>query len=210
MLRRTLPNLDKTIKLKINVNDINNVLENLKDKNKDKPGIVIHPGKWWQSKTFPVKWWQEIIDKLSEKLTVYIIGKTIDEKQGYLDVKCPNNGYDFRDITSLGEMIALISHTKCTLSNDSSPIHIAGAFDNWIVVIPTAKHPDHILPYRNGSQSYKSKALYKKLLIDDLETKYTEFYTDTIDTLPIGKNIEDYLPDVKDVVSEIFNIYELK
>lgn len=207
MLRRTLPNIDKTIKLKVYTHDINSIIETLKDKNRTKPGIVVHPGKWWPSKTFPIKWWQEVIDKLSEKLTVYLIGKTIDEKQGYLDVKCPESGFDFRDITSLGEMIALISHTKCTLTNDSSPVHIAGAFDNWLVVIPTAKHPDHIIPYRNGVQNYKSIALYKKLLIDDLETRYTEFYTDTIDMIPKNSKMEDYLPDVQEVVGEIFNIY---
>jgi len=209
MIKRTIPHMDKTIKLKVDVEDVYNVYNMIKDKmGEDRKMILVHPGKWWSSKTFPKSWWQEVVDKLSEKYFVCLIGKTIDEKQGYVDIECPKNGFDFRDLTSLGEMIALISMGSILLTNDSSPIHIAGAFDNWIVAIPTCKHPDHILPYRKGSQYYKTKALYKKLLLDDLEIRHTEFQADTIDTVPTGHDILEYLPDPVDVVNEIKEIYE--
>jgi len=208
MIKRTIPNEEKTIKLKVNIEDVSSVIDMLKDKPKDKKLVLIHPGKWWPSKTFPVEWWQEVIDKLSEKLCVGIIGKTIDKDQGYLPVQCPADGFDFRDITSLGELIALISLTKCLVTNDSSPLHIAGAFDNWIVTMPTCKHADHILPFRNGTQYYKTKALQKKLLLDDLEIRHTEFLTDTIDKIPAGKTLWDYLPDPDTVVKEVLDIYE--
>jgi ADP-heptose:LPS heptosyltransferase len=149
-----------------------------------------------------------VVNKLSEKLTVVLIGKTISEEQGYLPIECPEDGIDLRDLTTLGELMSLISLSKVTLSNDSSPIHIAGAFDNWIVVIPTAKHPDHILPFRNGSQYYKTKSLCKKLLLDDLEVKHTSPNPDTIDMLPRGKSIIEYLPEVDVVVKEVLEIYE--
>ena len=208
MIKRTIPNIDKTIKLKVDIEDVSSVIDMTKDKPKDKPLIVVHPGRWWPSKTFPVEWWQEVVDKLSEKLCVGLIGKTIDEKQGYVAIDCPKDGIDFRDLTTLGEMIALISLAKVTLTNDSSPVHIAGAFDNWLVAIPTCKHPDHMIPFRNGTQYYKTKVLYKKLLLDDLEIRHTESYPDTIDTIPVGKSLYDYLPDTDTVVKEIFNIYE--
>lgn len=208
MIKRTIPNIDKTIKLKLDIQDVASVVDMLKDKPKDRKLVLIHPGKWWPSKTFPVDWWQKVIDGLSEKLTVGIIGKTIDEKQGYQPVVCPENGYDFRDITSLGEMMALISLSKVLVTNDSSPIHIAGAFDNWIVTVPTCKHADHILPFRNGTQSYKTKALCKKLLLDDLEIRHTEFKTDTIDIIPNGKTLYDYLPEPEDVIKAVFDIYD--
>ncbi len=171
--------------------------------------VLIHAGKWWPSKTLPLTWWQEIVDKLSEKLTIGLIGKTLSEEQGFQPVECPNDGFDFRDVTTLGELIALISLTKVLLTNDSSPLHIAGAFDNWIVTIPTCKHPDHILPFRNGLQSYKTKALYKKLLLDDLEVRHTEYNVDTIDKIPEGKSLYDYIPEVDDVVKNIFEIYNV-
>jgi len=208
MIRRTIPNEDKSIKLKLDVSDISSIVDTLTISDNSNPVVVVHAGKWWPSKTLPMEWWQEVVDKLSKKLKVVLIGKTIDDKQGYLDIICPENGIDLRDLTSLGELMALISVSKVLLTNDSSPLHIAGAFDNWIVTIPTCKHPDHILPYRNGSQSYKTKALYKKLLLDDLEIRHTEFKTDTIDLIPSGKNMYDYIPEVDDVVNNIFDIYE--
>lgn len=207
MVKRTIPNEEKTINLKLDVEDVSYVFELLKNKPTNKPTVLVHAGKWWPSKTLPENWWQEIVDALSEKLTVVLIGKTIDEEQGYLPIEVPVDGIDLRDLTSLGELIALISLSKCLLTNDSSPLHLAGAFDNWIVTIPTCKHPDHILPYRNGTQYYKTKALYKNLLIDDLELRHTEFKSDSIDIIPKGKTLYDYIPDAKVVVDEIFKIY---
>jgi len=208
MIKRTIPNAEKTIQLKLEAEDVAYVIDLLKDKNRNKPTVVVHAGKWWPSKTLPVEWWQQIVDKLSEKLTVVLIGRTIDEKQGFLPINAPKDGYDFRDLTSLGELMALISLSRCLLTNDSSPLHIAGAFDNWIVTIPTCKHEDHILPFRNGTQSYKTKALRKGLLLDDLEVRHTEFTTDTIDLIPKGKTLYDYIPDVDTVVNEVFEIYD--
>jgi hypothetical protein len=74
--------------------------------------------------------------------------------------------------------------------------------------MPTCKHADHILPFRNGTQYYKTKALQKKLLLDDLEIRHTEFLTDTIDKIPAGKTLWDYLPDPDTVVKEVLDIYE--
>lgn len=211
MIKRTIPHEDKTIQLKVDIEDVYNMFNLIKEKNKtDKKLILVHPGKWWPSKTLPEDWWQMVVDKLSEKYIVGLVGKTVDDKQGYLNIKCPENGIDFRDITSLGELIALISMTKVLLTNDSFPVHAAGAFDNWIVVIPTCKHPDHILPYRNGTQDYKTKALYKKLLLDDLEIRHTEFFTNTIDTIPDGHTLYEYIPNVDTVVEEIDDIFKNK
>jgi len=210
MIKRAIPHDEKTIQLKLEAEDVAYVIDLLKDKNQEKPTIVVHAGKWWPSKTLPLEWWQEIVNKLSEKLTVVFIGKTVDDKQGYLPVEVPKDGFDFRDLTSLGELMALISLSRCTLTNDSSPVHIAGAFDNWIVTIPTCKHPDHILPYRNGTQRYKTKALYKRLLVDDLELRSTVFKADSIDTIPAGKTLYDYIPDVDTVVKEVMDIYDNK
>lgn len=210
MIKRTIPHADKTIQLKLDAEDVSYVIDLFKDKNPDKPTVLVHAGKWWPSKTLPLEWWQEIINKLSEKLTVVLIGKTIDDKQGYLPVEAPKDGYDLRDITTLGQMMALISLSRCLVTNDSSPVHIAGAFDNWIVTFPTCKHEDHILPYRNGTQSYKTKALRKGLLLDDLEVRHTEFKHDTIDLIPKGKTLYDYIPEVDTVVKEVFDIYDNK
>ena len=108
----------------------------------------------------------------------------------------------------MGELISLISLSKVLLTNDSLPLHIGGAFDNWIVTIPTCKHPDHILPFRNGTQYYKTKSLYKKLLLDDLEIRFTETDVQSIDVIPDGHDLYEYIPDVDTVIKEIDDIYE--
>lgn len=207
MIKRNIPHDDKSIHLKLDPGDVKSVIDMVK--NKQKPLVLIHAGKWWPSKTLPLEWWQEITNKLSEKLTIGLIGKTLSDDQGFQDVECPSDGFDFRDVTTLGELIAIISLCKVLLTNDSSPLHIAGAFDNWIVTIPTCKHPDHILPYRQGTQSYKTKVLYKKLLLDDLEVRHTEYNIDTIDKIPEGKTMYDYIPEVDEVVKTIFEIYNV-
>jgi ADP-heptose:LPS heptosyltransferase len=206
MYRMTIPNHEKTIKLEVDPKDLES-MENF-TQSLSKPLVLVHPGKWWPSKTFTVEWWQRVIDLLAEHFTVGLIGKTISEEQGYLPVECPEDGIDFRDSTTLGELIALISKAPVLLTNDSSPLHIAGAFDNWVVVIPTAKHQDHILPYRNGTQYYKTKALCKKVLMQDLELRATEIDLDTINLVPEGKTIYDYLPEPQTVVKEILSVFE--
>ena len=84
------------------------------------------------------------------------------------------------------------------------PIHAAGAFDNYIVLIPTCKHPEHVLPYRNSSKYYKAKALYKKLICEALNHKPTNTAGETIDRI-VG-DIMEYLPDPETVVNETLDL----
>jgi len=100
--------------------------------------------------------------------------------RGTVDIN-PQRTVDLRNKLNLGELGALLSRAQILISNDSAPVHLAGAFDNWIVLLPTCKHPDHVLPYRNGSVNYKTLAIYKKLIIDDVESRPTQVYPTTVD-----------------------------
>lgn len=201
VIRQTIPHKDKTIKLEVKKKDLEEI-KAIHDIDYTK-AIAVHCGKWWPSKTFPKEWWQEIVNKLAEKEMVVLIGKTIEEKQGYVDIDCPSNAYDLRDLTSLGGLIAVISQAKTTLTNDSCPVHIAGAFNNKLIVIPTCKHPDHIMPFRKGKQDYRAKVLYKELLYDDLDLLWLSEKPNTIDMLP--KDIETYLQSPNDVIKEMLS-----
>jgi len=207
LMKRTLPNEEKTIKLKVFDNDRKQIGELVVGKDIDKM-ILVHPGKHWESKTFPSWYWQKIIDKLDELgYVVVIIGK--DEpgdpptyepgKRGTVDVECPRNGIDLRNLLSIGELLALLDIAPVLISNDSAPVHLAGAFDNWIILIPSCKHPDHVLPWRKGSVYYKAKALYKKLIIDDVESRPTQVYETSVDVK--GIQWEQYLPDTDVVIN---------
>lgn len=130
--------------------------------------ILVHPGRSWPSKTFPEKWWNDVIENLASTHQVGIIGQDISSELGVQRVNVPKGAIDFRNLLSLSSLIGLISKAKVLVTNDSAPLHIAGAFDNQIVIIPTCKHPDLIMPWRNGSQAYKSRILYKKLMYDEM------------------------------------------
>lgn len=211
MIRKTIPNHKRRINLRVDINGVTELISVTKDETILDKMVTIHPGKWWPSKTFPVQWWNEIIKGLVDNnIPVALIGKTIDENQGFLDVDVPEGVFDFRDLTSLDGMISLISLSPVLLTNDSSPIHVAGAFDNWIVTFATAKLDDHIFPYRYGTQHYKTVNLCKELLMDDLDMDWFDEKYDSIDMIPEGKSIEDYLPEPTEVIEAVKIIYDNK
>jgi len=177
--RCILPVERKNIQLKVDefafgqVKEMVGGLENL---------VVIHPGRGWDSKNFPSDVWQSYADGLlAAGFRVAVIGKHISNEQGIMEFdrsKCIDlvNKLDFNQLT------ALISAAKCLISNDSAPIHIAGAFDNWIGVIATCKRPDYILPYRNGNDPfYKAEALEEFKLYDQFNNQPSQVYGATID-----------------------------
>lgn len=198
---RMLPDKDKQIILKYQpenlkeCTDIDPCLDDL---------ILIHPGIGWVTKTFPIEWWQKIIDDLSDLgFRIGIIGKHVNEAHSVLGVKCPENGVDFRDKLTVKGLIALISQARIVITNDSSPLFMAGAFRNYIILIPTCKHPDLILPYRNGGDKYwRAAALYKKVIEDDDYRAVTDLKGWSMKEFAEGHSIEEYLPDTDTVVNK--------
>jgi len=202
VLRRTLPDADKQIKLSAKSEDILSVTNivgtiNLKDL------VLVHAGKHWESKTIPTEYWQEMINELHKAgLKVCLIGKNEapdGQLRGYQPVEARDGMVDLRDLLDLRGLIALISQAGILISNDSAPVHIAGAFDNHIILIPTCKHPDHILPWRNGDKYYKAVALYKKLTLDDVPSAPTNVEGSLADK--IHRDWVEYLPDISEVIS---------
>jgi ADP-heptose:LPS heptosyltransferase len=201
-LGRQIPDKDKHIQLDYKRQDLEKcreIYQNLEEL------VLVHPGVGWESKTFPTEYWQNIIDRLKEEgFKVGIIGRDMKFEQHITPHKYqPVNTegcVDFRDKLEIKELFALISKAKTLITNDSMPIHVAGAFDNNIILIPTCKHPDMIMPWRHGYKYYKAKALYKKLMEDD------QFYTGdngevwVVKNIPKGHKIEEYLPDVEEVI----------
>lgn len=173
------------------------ICNNLKDL------VLVHPGFGWPTKTFPVEWWQKLVDDLDVLgLKVGIIGKEENKQHSCLPIVCPKNGVDFRNKLSVKGLIALISKAKILISNDSAPIHIAGAFNNYIILIPTCKHPDYVLPIRNGDKYYKAAAIYKKLIEDDNYVKATDLCGWQAKEFIDGHTIDEYIPNVEDVIKQ--------
>jgi hypothetical protein len=195
MLHRVLLEKNKKITLTYSEEDLENIkkitncnFENL---------ILVHPNKSWESKTFPTEWWQEIINELSKEYTVGIIGKEIDENMTLLPVEAKENCIDYRNLLSLNELFALIGNAKLLITGDSSPIHISGAFDNFVIFIATCKYPEHTMPIRNKDKIYP---MFKKLVIDQTKNIPNIINTQTIDK--IHGNILDYIPNASDVITQ--------
>jgi hypothetical protein len=211
-LNRTLPLEDKVMKLSTSKEDDDELDKVLNGFDLTK-AVLIHPGRHWNSKSFPREWWQEVADKISAKVPVCLIGTDDNDNRGAYQLDLPDNSINLIDRTSVGSLISAISRSPILLSNDSSPIHLAGSFDNWIVAIPTCKHPDHILPFRKCpdgkiSNYHKAVALYKKLTFDDCDQRPSTW-------IDGGSSAEEkvhewivYLPDIDDVCESVLNKWE--
>ncbi len=124
--------------------------------------IVLHPGKHWQSKTFPKWWWDRVIKKIIKSdLIPIIIGGHADEFGSLrTTVDVNNNGcIDLRCELELLETVALLKRVDVLLTNDSSPLHLAAATNCWIGFIATCKHPDYITHYREGGFGWRMENL---------------------------------------------------
>jgi hypothetical protein len=201
---RQIPDKDKQIILNYSPADLKESTD-IADRLDDL--ILVHPGTGWPTKTFPVAWWQKIVDDLAELgFRIGIIGKKVTDQHSVLDVKCPESGVDFREKLSIKGLVALISKARIVVTNDSSPIHIAGAFRNYIIFIATCKHPDYTLPYRNGGdKNWRAAALYKKILEDDDYVSATDIRGWTAKDFLPGHTIEEYIPNVEDVIDKVID-----
>ncbi len=204
MMQRMLPLQDREITLQVTDEARAKIKIHLGNSDAKKL-IAVHAGKSWQTKTFPLVWWQEVVDGLATAgYTVCLFGKSASpvagDSTGVVPVVCPPGGIDLRDKLSVGELFALLEQVPILLTNDSSPVQIAGAFDNHIVMVTTIKYPELVFPYRQGSTQYKTKALYKKLMADEI------FNTLDLSQVSVDFPVADwspYLPEPADVVSDI-------
>lgn len=115
-------------------------------------GPVIHPGKHWQSKTFPKQFWDDVLGHLTVdyELTPIIIGADTDDNRGTVDVNT-SGCVDLRNKLTINDSCWLLSHATVLLTNDSSPLHMAaGSGDAWIGYVATCKHPDMITHWRRN------------------------------------------------------------
>jgi FkbM family methyltransferase len=168
--------------------------------------ILVHPGKGWASKTFPKQWWEKVVQGLVDNgKTVGVVGQYISEDQGFVDIDLPEGVIDFRNLLSLDGLISLIATSSMLISNDSAPIHIAGAFKNKIILIATCRHPDYILPYRNGSKYFNAFAFAKKLTIDEWDLSPTKIFKEAADV--VKGDIIDYIPESEEVVAKAIEMH---
>ena len=120
-------------------------------------GIAVHPGKHWQSKTFPKAFWDRVIAGIRARgFTPIIIGANADDNRGTVDVDA-EGCLDLRGKLSIMESIWVCQRIEVLLTNDSSPLHMAATGSAWIGYVATCKHPDMITHWRNGEWQWREK-----------------------------------------------------
>ena len=193
MWRMILPNAEKEIML------VPSEQERAKASSISQPNdVLIHPGKTWKTRTFPKRWWDEVIQRVSEGGgRPVIIGGDIDAgRANTIDVNIPPNGIDLRFKLSLMESVALMQASKVLLTNDSAPLHMATPGDTWIGFVSTVKHPDHMYTLRKGvfgwrMQDFSLGRMYNE--IDVCPNKNEAVRVDECDILDLLK----WLPEPK-------------
>lgn len=168
--------------------------------------VVIHPGRHWQSKTFPKEWWDRTIASIQTRgLTPVIIGKETDDNRGTVDVHIGEGVLDLREKLSLKDLVAVLKAAKMVLSNDSSPIHIAAAGSAHIFFIASCKHPDYISHWRNGQWSWRMKNLGLDGAWNHINHNPSVDREVSVESLPEGL-MEKILPSPSSVADEIANV----
>lgn len=109
------------------------------------PYIAIAPSSLWETKRMPVEKFSDLILKIlnkSEYLPV-IIGSKSDIPLGkILSDRFSEKIINYVGKTNLQELSYIISRAKAVVSNDSSPIHIASAFNVPTIAIFGATIPE--------------------------------------------------------------------
>jgi len=193
MIRRILPDEDKRIYLKVTEEARNKV----KDLIPFDDFIAFHIGAEKNStKGLPSDYTQEVIDSLvALGHTVIVFGK-LEDAPVYKNAINLTNGLDVETI------FALVEKSWLLLTNDSAPLHVAAAFDNYIILLPSIKHPERLLHVRHGHRYWKAASLYKKLMVDDINwpphkgIEGWEWY-------PNIENKRDYLPDIEEIIRTV-------
>ncbi|MGL4688436.1 MAG: glycosyltransferase family 9 protein [Fusobacteriaceae bacterium] len=127
---------------------------------KGKKIIAISPGSKWFTKKWPLEYFNEVIKKLSEEkniLQIIIGGK--EEK--LLNINISENCVDLRGETSLLDLAEILKVSAVVLTNDSSPIHLASAFEHTHIIAlfgPTVKKFG-FFPWSKNSEVLENREL---------------------------------------------------
>ena len=126
---------DKKIELYPSKEDKEYIDNYLKDKNtNNKKLIALAIGSKWNTKRWPIEYFNELIERLERLDDVKIVLVGGNEEKDLL-VKYSDKTINAIGETSLLQLAELIKRCDLIVTNDSSPIHIASAFETYIIAI---------------------------------------------------------------------------
>jgi hypothetical protein len=198
LTRQTLPLTKRQPKLLLTEEDKESVRLKCGFQTDFSKTVLLHPGRGWPSKTFPATWWLDVLTDLEYMgLQPILIGKDTGGEHGVVDIAHPSSIKSLINQLTFHELTALISMAPVLISNDSSPIHIAGAFNNWIGMIGGPKSPEFVFPYRGPIPNpfwrtgVLEEAVQRKRY-EEFKVLPAEIHSPSMDYIPC--DIREYLP----------------
>lgn len=171
--------------------------------------VAVHPGKHWQTKTFPKAWWDRVLSLLVYAgKTPVLFGKEVDETQGTVDVDT-TGCVDLRNVLSLSESTWLLQRMQVLICSDSSPMHMAASGWAHIGFVATAKHQDYLYHWRrsHGGEiqwAWRMQHLNKGGIWDLIDNCPNKTETVTVDKCE-PEQLESWLPDPEEIVSWVLS-----
>lgn len=112
--------------------------------------VVLVPGSTVESKCWPVKSFAGLADKIASKFSSTIIATGVAAEKGVveqLQKATEAQVLDFAGITSIPQLVGLLSKAKVVIGNDTGPAHIASALGVCMVLIFGHTNPGRVGPY---------------------------------------------------------------
>lgn len=163
--------------------------------------IVIHPAVTWPSRTWIH--WQEFINKCNFPIVAVgkkgpqIKSKRNLENKGVFELDIPN-GLNLVNKTDLSQLWHVIDKAKTIITMDSGILHLAGTTNTHITLLNHTRHPEYHLPFRKGTQYYKTTVLQgacDKYCTSDFTYSLKEF--NTIEEEPDARNCLENYPEFR-------------
>jgi heptosyltransferase II len=116
---------------------------------------AIAPGSIWNTKKYPLEYFEEIIKYLiSRKLKVILVGGTEEEEVGkLLELKYNGSLISAAGTLSITDSIILLKRSQILISNDSAPTHLGMCADIPVLTLYCSTVPDFgFYPYNKKSR----------------------------------------------------------
>ena len=130
------------------------------------PVIVVSPTQTWPSRTFPLEWWKNLIEKLAKLGPVVLVGKEtsydskIDMPRGLWPAEEFPEAHSLYNKLSLAQLACLYSKSNVAINTETATNPISACNDRcWNIYIPTLTAPEFRVPFRHGSQSWKTRVV---------------------------------------------------
>jgi ADP-heptose:LPS heptosyltransferase len=133
--------------------------------------VLVHAARTWANRTFPHAWWQDLVNKLTERGLVVVTTGT------GRDWDSLNNALDLRSLRT-GAQAALMAKASCFVASESGCTQLAFTTLTPIVALITTGAPAVCGAYdRNGQRDYRYYPMVANVPCHGCMMDRTEPYT---------------------------------